>query len=249
MPSIHKNILFLLGGNDLEMDAIRDLLKENNYDFIDKKLAWGAKLSEYQAELEANKNITIAGIELIEDIQIPSNYIKIDHHNELSGNLSSIEQVAEIIEVTLNRRQQLVAVNDTTHIAGMRNIGASKEEIEEIRKADRKIQGVSPEDEIQAEKDIKQARIQNGVTLIKTSIQHFSAITDRLEVPKLMVYNESKLCYYGIGANTRIKDEFEDLIIERRAYYGGKGEGYFGIVDGAYGLAELEILINKIINS
>ena len=55
LMSIIKDFIFLLGGYDLEMVEIRNLLfaykasstPEFQIDFIDKQLQWGAKLSNY----------------------------------------------------------------------------------------------------------------------------------------------------------------------------------------------------------
>jgi len=73
-------MLFLLGGRDLEMVTIKDILDRHGVMYADKKLSWGAKLSEYREYLDFDG--VIYGIELIEDREPPKNYIAIDHHNE-----------------------------------------------------------------------------------------------------------------------------------------------------------------------
>jgi len=81
--------LFLLGGYDLEMVTIREMLLKEGYleqkDFMDKKLSWGARLSDYKEYMTENK--IIVGIELIKDVEPPKSYIEIDHHNENAYNL------------------------------------------------------------------------------------------------------------------------------------------------------------------
>lgn len=248
-----KNKVFLLGGYDLEMLEIKKLLLQKGIDpkaLFDKKLSWGASLSAYSDIIEIYANqpeYSIVSIELTPDIPPPSNYHTIDHHNDLIHLTSSIEQIAQLLGVELNRWQQLVAVNDVGHIKAMRDFGASENEINEIRKADRKAQGVTDEEEKQAVEDIKQATVENRVLVIKTSINHFSAITDRITTEKLLVYNQNKLCYYGIGATTFIKDEFKQLIQVGKAYYGGKGGGYFGVVENSLSPTEMQDILQKII--
>lgn len=47
--SIKKDkVIFLLGGHDLEMITIRELLDENNMFYFDESQKWGAKLSDYK---------------------------------------------------------------------------------------------------------------------------------------------------------------------------------------------------------
>jgi len=143
---------FLLGGYDLEMVTIRQLLEEHNYIFHDNHLAWGACLSAYKDIL--NNEEHFVGIELIEDIELPANYTGIDHHNENNDRPSAIEQVAELLGIELSRYQQLVAANDRGYITAMKAAGASNQDIEEIRRKDRAAQGVTEMDELLAEYQI-----------------------------------------------------------------------------------------------
>jgi hypothetical protein len=90
--------LFLIGGADLEMLAIKRLLTANGFaegeNMADHHLPWGAKLSNYQNLF--NDTQTFVGIELLQDIAPPPHYINIDHHNENSHRSSSLEQVVEL---------------------------------------------------------------------------------------------------------------------------------------------------------
>ncbi|MEI6684129.1 MAG: hypothetical protein WCO44_15985 [Bacteroidota bacterium] len=84
---------FLLGGYDLEMVCIRDILIQYknapaavfSIDFLDHHLQWGAQLSHYAAELPGIASKYIVGVELGEDIPLPPGYIAIDHHGEKSA--------------------------------------------------------------------------------------------------------------------------------------------------------------------
>ena len=46
-------LVFFLGGQDLEMVTIRDLLAQESCPYHDKGLGWGARASDYRTEIEA----------------------------------------------------------------------------------------------------------------------------------------------------------------------------------------------------
>lgn len=268
MPNFNPiPILILLGGYDLEMVEIRKLLLvsgfveishpseiKNKNCFADKKLAWGASITDYQEFLREGDDTKIYGIELTEPegwIR-PKNYIPIDHHNNYPPEPTALEQVCALlnykpVNAEQERRFALVKANDTGHIKGMKAIGATAEEILQIRLEDRKAQGVTEADEVEAAKEITNATNENRVTIIYSTIRHFSAITDMIETDRLLVYSDTELSYYGIGANSFIKDAFADLVKEKKAYYGGSGDGYFGVASGVLSKKELEAIKNKII--
>lgn len=144
--------IFLLGGHDLEMVTIRDLLLRSGHTFFDKALQWNnAYIDQYADDIKdfANReDIAIYAIELqYKNIPAISNLTIIDHHNDLSHLPSALEQVAELLGVQPDKRTSLIAANDKGYIPAMEKLGASKEEINEIRTADRKAQGVTAEDE------------------------------------------------------------------------------------------------------
>ncbi|MEW6509180.1 MAG: hypothetical protein AB1432_15720 [Bacteroidota bacterium] len=152
-----EKYLFFLGGNDAEMEAIREILSSKGFVPEDKKLLWGAKLSEYKDELSKLSEVQIpVFVELNLDIDYPTNAIIIDHHNEEAGadKKTSIEQVAELLNIQLNRWQQLISINDKDYIEGMLEFGATQSEIDDVRACDRKCQGVTEEDEKLAEQSI-----------------------------------------------------------------------------------------------
>ncbi len=244
-----ENYIFLLGGKDLEMEEIKKILKSHNVNFIDNNLSWGAKLSDYKNELkEVTPDKIIVGIELTNDIKISNKYILIDHHNENSRNNSSIEQIAEMLDIKLNRYQKLVAENDKGYIQAMMKAGASEKEIEIIRKNDRKAQGVTKKDEKLAEKSIKNNKQKmQDVIIIRALTDKFSPIVDRLyPASKIIVYNKQELNYYGEHAMTvakKIKDKYKDYNI----YYGGGENGFMGIIYDSLGKEDIMNIIDKIV--
>ena len=228
------DFLFLIGGKDLEMEAILQLLTYNQLLFADHNLAWGAKLSSYQTLL--NDYQTFVGIELISDIAHPQHYILIDHHNENSHKRSSLEQIIELLEKNLHlkieftRDLQLIAANDKGYVHAMFNMGAKLQEVADIRRRDRKAQGVTPEDELLAEQSIREnLTIEGGITIVKSLTHHFSAVTDRLyPYDQLLIYTDNELNYYGKGVS-KLTAAFSDLIQQQKAFSGGGVDGFFGI--------------------
>lgn len=144
-----EKTLFLLGGHDLEMKVIKEVLEREGVAFVDHNLSWGAKLSSYRKEIrEAEKNgRDIYGIELEEDMPRPLRYHRIDHHNALYTKPSSIEQVCALLGLQPTRLQLLVAANDKGYIPALRAMGATPAEIGDIREQDRRLSGCGPADE------------------------------------------------------------------------------------------------------
>lgn len=232
MNAIKSSKVFLLGGCDLEMLTIKQLLEERNDCIVaDKHLYWdNALLSVYQDELSQYADYEIYGIELKEDIIAPDNYIPIDHHNDKSGQPSSLEQVANILDVSLNRYQQLVAANDKGYIPAMEEIDATKEEIDDIRKRDKAAQGVTEEDERKAKDSIDSAdRSYPGLIIVKAANSRFSPIVDNLSESfpyhSYIVHTDNVICTYG-SITSSFKSYFHE---SKELYYGGIGDGYAGL--------------------
>ncbi len=241
------NHVFLLGGHDLEMMEIMKILSLKGIYYYDKNLKWNnAFLSQYKEVF--NKHYSFVGIELVSDIPAPQHYILFDHHNQNAEKPSAIEQVAELLGVTLNRHQQLVAANDKGYISAMEKMEATKQEIEEIRRQDRKAQGVTDEHEKLAEMSIqKNLTSKNRITIVKSLTTSFSAITDRLfPTERLLIYSDDALTYYGQHAR-EIAQSFTLLIEEHKAYYGGGDNGYFGIANESLSHEELQQTKDKLI--
>lgn len=239
--------LFLIGGHDLEMIEIKKILIENNQEFLDFNLSWGAKLSSYQNILNSPdfKLKKIVGIELINDIQVPENFINIDHHNEFSYLPSSIEQVANFLKIELSNYQKLVAINDVSHIKGLKKAGVTQEEINEIRKKDRQSQGVTNEEELLALEEIKNKEYFSNICIIKTNLDKISPLVDRLEEENLIIYSDKTLIYFGKNRN-KLVIQFDKYVKEKIAFYGGTDEGYFGFVNNIFSKNEIYNFLEEI---
>ena len=244
--------IFLLGGNDLEMTTIRNLLVNAGEQFETHDLRWdNAKLSSYEKTLEEYGNspdYQIYGIELNEDIPHPDNYVRIDHHNDFANKPSSLEQVAKLLDLAMDRHMQLVAANDARYIPGMIKLGASREEIDDIRRADRAAQGVSEgDDERLAEESLKSCKGDaSNLYVVKSLTSKFSTICDRMyPYRRLLIYNDDVAEFYGEGVND-LTSLFKSELDAKKMYHGGGDSGYLGTVSGAYSKEEIAGIVDKI---
>ena len=246
-----EKLFFLLGGADLEMQTIREILLREGISFADHHLRWdNALLSSYRKELqEVKEGQTVYGLELREDILPPICYRAIDHHNGLSSMPCALEQVMEILQLPMNRYEQLVSANDKAYIPGMLSLGASSEEVATIRLADRKSQGITDEEEELAEKAIADNKeFVNGLIMVHALCPRFSPICDRLyPYQKLLIYTDSEWMYYGEGA-TLVRESFSDEFEAGNLFYGGGEQGYVGIKQNVYNKDEILDMVNRIKN-
>lgn len=244
----NNKIVFLLGGKDLEMLEIKNILTKKNLTFYDKELTWGAKLSDYKdilGKYENINNIEIYVIELEIDMVKPHNCIEIDHHNQNSNKPSSLEQICTLlnIDISENRYLQLVSANDKNYISGMKQINASENEILNIRKKDREEQGITIEDENLAQISIDKS----SSNIIYSFTTKFTSISDRIygKYNNYIIYNNFKIIFYGYKIS-EIKIFFEKLNIEKKQYYYGGGDlGFIGIKNNILNKEEIEVLIKE----
>lgn len=245
--------VFLLGGYDLEMVTIRELLDQYQESYFDKHLCWSnATLDAYQKELIHFRNqpdVSIYGVELHPG-KFPTNnlnYRLIDHHSSLSDNPSALTQVAKILNIPLNRYQQLIAANDSEYIPGMEKLGASEKEISDIRTKDRQTQGVTPLEEKQAEQDIDNNLIQKGnLILVQTKLSRFSPICDRLYPFKsLLIYSHKEWVLYGEGTE-KVEKAFASEIKAKKLFYGGGKKGFIGTPENLFTSEQITQMIKQI---
>lgn len=246
--------IFLLGGHDLEMLTIREMLTREKYTFFDRHLSWSnAFIDEYAAEFASfgdDANIRLYAIELkYKDMHPLENLSIIDHHDDLSHCPSALEQVAAVLGKELDRYQQLVAANDRGYIPEMLRLGATTEEVDRIREADRKAQGVTEEEEQAALEDIDGRRRYGSLTVVKTRAERFSPICDRLyPYGRLLVYNERELTYYGEGAEA-VAWQMTERLGKEAVYRGGGRDGFAGIKRDLLSPTEIENIIDLVIKT
>ncbi len=251
-----QNYLFLLGGYDLEMLTIRKLLEANDLDFLDAGLDWSNATWKAYTQVDTKDKIhlaisnkkTIVGIELRGACPFNGDHIDIDHHGDRESEPSSIEQVANLLGLELTSEQTLIAANDKGYIPAMVEQGATEDEINKVRKADRKAQGVTEEDERLAKESIEKRLTEyEGITVVNSLTSKFSPIADLLwERESLLICNDKELNYYGVHKE-KIVTQFKDFIEQGKAYYGGGNHGFFGLVKGCFSSKEIDKIKNEII--
>lgn len=214
-------LTFFLGGRDLEMVTIRDLLAERAPGrWHDQGLAWGAKASAYDAEIEAARanGLVPVMVELEDDLGLTvggdaGSFIVVDHHGPRAGRdrPTSLHQVFALLEVEpahWSRWFDLVAANDLGHIPAMTARGATPEEIRRVRAADRAAQGITAEQEAQAEQAAAAPQHLAGGLLTVVALPHdrTAAVADRLApelggpgCENLLILGPTSVHFFGAG--------------------------------------------------
>ena len=207
----NSNMVVMLGGYDAEMLAIADACREAGVAVVDKLLGWGASASAYAEEIAAavSEDKTPVLVELALDMELPEGVIVVDHHNENAGKPASILQVLDLLGAEPTRRQQLIAANDCGYIPAMLAIGATPEEVAAVRLADGSAQGITPEQESEAERAIAAAETVNGVTIIKMAHSKTATVCDRLFNPNqeqrlLILSEDGESNFFGNGELCRL---------------------------------------------
>lgn len=217
-----KSDTFFLGGHDLEMLTIRELLTSRGLEFRDADLSWGAKASAYgsQLKIETERGRTLVLVELELDIALPASadVVLIDHHGPLAGTdqPSALEQVArrlgiEAVEFVSNRWWQLVAANDRGHVRAMRSLDppATDEEVRLVRQRDLTAQGVTDDDLATARARAAEAiRLANGrLTVVRCPTNRTGLVAEMMEpffggagYENLLVIGHSQVGFYGQGS-------------------------------------------------
>lgn len=206
-----NNMVVFLGGKDAEMVEIAAACREAGVAVVDKHLGWGAAASAYQEEIAqaVSEGKQPVLVELCLDIEVPSSAIVVDHHNENVGKPASILQVLDLLGQQPSRRQQLIAANDCGYIPGMLALGATPEEVAAVRLADRAAQGITPEQETEAERAIAAAYVVNGVTIVKMAHSKTATVCDRLfsqdkEQRLLILSGDGESNFFGNGELCRL---------------------------------------------
>ena len=172
---------YFLGGADLEMEAIRELVAAHAaLPAHDKGLRWGARLSAYRDELAASlaAGETPVLVELADDLAADAfdrgRCVVVDHHGPRAGRdaPSALEQVfarLRLPPVCWTRRLALVAANDKGHIAGLAAAGAGGGDIEAVRTADRRAQGLTAADDARARAAVARRRRYGRLTVVENA--------------------------------------------------------------------------------
>jgi hypothetical protein len=173
---------FFLGGKDLEMVRIREILEEAGVPFADGGFNWGAKASSYKNLInEVAQKSTPVLVELDVDFQLPAGCLVVDHHGNNSGKPASVLQVLALLDRKPTRWDELVAANDAAWIPGLIAMGAMPDEINAVRAKDREAQGITEIQEKEAWAALQGSVGKIGdILVIRLSHSKTATIGDRL---------------------------------------------------------------------
>jgi hypothetical protein len=209
---------FFLGGHDLEMLTIGELIRRHSTHALeDRGLAWGAAASDYREAIMAalGRGETPVLVELRLDLDLPhGRVVVVDHHGEAAGRdrPTSLHQVFALLGLPSSlwtRRHELVAANDRGYIPELAAVGASLEEMREIRAADRAAQGVTAEQEAAAAAAAAHPTLLLGGRLAVFELPHAktSPLVDRLQpelggpgYENLLIRSPGEWNFFGLGS-------------------------------------------------
>ncbi|MFM7168683.1 MAG: hypothetical protein ACKO3T_25880 [Planctomycetaceae bacterium] len=214
---------FFLGGRDLEMQSIAKLLATHNCVMFDRQLDWGAAASAYAEEIDSclRQQCTAVLVELADDLQLDDAVqrgavICVDHHGARAGlnQPTSIEQIFSLLRLpnsAWSRHLSLVAANDRGSVQGMLRLmpPASREELLQIRAADRQAQGITAEQEVSGMLAASNAQVQlaGRLTIVNLVHNRVATVTDALEAnlggpgyQNLLIRSPQEICFFGCGS-------------------------------------------------
>lgn len=238
---------FLLGGRDLEMLTIRELLDSEGVPYHDRELGWGAKASDYQSEIEHalahDQPIALVELKLDDpftDIGQDPRVTIVDHHGDRAGAEAptSLHQVFALLDLPPNRWTRhfdLVAANDRGGPPGLIEFGATEVEAHSIRAADRAAQGVTEAEEHAAEEACRNPEYPLGpdLTVIRLPHARTATVADRLDsalggpgYENLLIACPDELAFYGKGnlvmaLAKAFPDGWYGGSLPKRGYWGG----------------------------
>lgn len=242
-----KNRLWVCPNNDLEAKTIIEMLEREGEKYLVTGQTWGASWEKLEEEIKTKLKEAMENGQEVYGIELQGNSngaINIDHHtygeDDRRNSKSSIEQVADILEKELTLDEQFVSTNDKGYIPAMEELGKKlkinpkdlKEIIANIRMRDRETQGITSEQEAQAEEAIKKlGELKEKRNYISIDLPHSktSTVTDRLygKYDNLLVTSEDgETNFFG-------KTEIIKMLNERfpSGWSGGsldQGSGYWG---------------------
>ena len=137
---------------------------------------------------------------------------------------------------------ELVAANDAGYIPAMMTLGATAEEVARVRLADRSAQGITPEQERQAEEAIAASEVIGGLVIVHLAHSKCATVTDRLfgKYPGgrenlLVLSGDGEVNYFGDGALcAALKEKFPEAPAPwapekmAQSWAGGSGLGKAG---------------------
>lgn len=187
------DLVFCLGGHDLEMVTIADLVREvlGPDHLRDRGARWGARATLYADDIATIKVagrtpvLVELGLDGAEDLI--DGCLVVDHHGALAGAdaPTALEQVFGLLRLPASRWTRhlaLVAANDRGHVQAMREAGATNAEVAALRAADRTAQGVTDREVMAARHALRAAQwaLEGQVLVVSLDHDRASVVADLL---------------------------------------------------------------------
>lgn len=227
-----KNVWFI-GGPDGEMVEIEKLLISLGEEVVNLGLGWGAKALDYLPQILAvmERGDTPVLIEL-------DGLLVVNHHMDDSGREASILQVCAILGKEPTRWMQLVAANDVSGFFGLRDFGATPEDIERTMRFDREAQGFTLEMEAISAQAVADAEyiVDIDLTIVYLPFSKFAAAKAILWLSGhkniVCIAADGEIEFQGDGAVAKaVAKEFASS----NPWSGGSGLGHAGRPDAYVG--------------
>lgn len=196
------------------MKTIKQVLDQQGESVLDKNLWRGAKIAAYQDDIANLLDQDIYACELDWAGEWSFSHITaLDHHGARAHEKATILQVLDVLGIPANLEYKLVAANDSGYIPAMQDLlrseGMTNEDeiqkmIAHIRYMDRQSQGISSEQEMQAEEAIKNKQTLLDGKLVLVALPHSkcATVTDRLfgsYTNLLVLSGDGEANFYGDG--------------------------------------------------
>jgi len=247
---------FFLGGRDLEMLTIRQLLDEFAPGcYVDRELAWGAKAAEYAGEI--HETLAQGSVPVLVELGLDPDHswqdevadgrvVLVDHHGARAraDQPTSLEQIFALLQLprrAWTRWHDLVAANDRGHLRELQTLGATAEEIAEVRSADRAAQGATHEEELAARRAIERRELllDRALTVVRLPHDRTSTAADAMETAlggpgyqNLLVLTPGGANFFGSGGavqalHTRFPGSYYGGALPERGFWGIEGRTEF----------------------
>jgi hypothetical protein len=239
--NITEDLTVICPSNDGESKTILDICRRLDVDARVSRQPWGATLDQEPAENLRDLKQIVAVVEMpstvLEDElrRRGHDVVIVDHHYykgaglDRRKKLSSLEQIAQLLDYTLTRWEMGIAINDRAYIFGLMEAGYTMEEIVAIRRFDLESQGVPPENIEAVQRALKSAPVKNGVTILQLDFvnagyaQDFLVLEDPSRVRDLLILGGKplqKVQFYGTPEKVQ-------LLADIGEWMGGGGKSMF----------------------
>lgn len=211
-----EKLRFFLGGRDLEMCAIAELVRATlgPAAVVDRSLSWGARACAYATEIAAAiaQRLVPVLVELENDLPVRGRTIVVDHHGPAAGGPSALAQCFALLRLPAGRwtrRLALIDANDVGHVAAMRRLGATAEEMTAVRAEDRRAQGITPAQEAEGLAALGAGRpaLDGRLLVVDLPHPHTATVTDPIALDprwagpdNLLVLMPDEIAFFGDGA-------------------------------------------------